>query len=279
MGNARLDHGAQFFTVRGENFRATIDEALSDGVVDVWCHGFGSDDGYPRYYCPNGMTALAKWLAGHVEEAGGRITLGARVSAISEGPDGWQLSRESGDQINAQHLIVTSPVPQTVELLDAGNWSLESAMRTQLKEITYVPTTAVLVTLDGPPAISPPGGIQQSQDEVFSFISDNQQKGVSAEPAVTFHVNNALSKQRWEDADEIVLADLLEDAKPWLGGAQVIEAQLQKWKYAGPKQPYEDRSLTIATDPGMLVLAGDAFGGPKVEGAFNSGTAAAEVLI
>lgn len=284
IGDARLDHGAQFFTVRGEGFRSTIDEAMSENIVDVWCHGFSSEDGYPRYYCPDGMTALAKWLGGKVEALGGRITLGDRVSNIStskngEGAFSWRLPLESGGEILAQHLIATPPVPQTLELLEAGNLSIGPAQRRELAAITYVSTIAVLVTLDGPPAIAPPGGIQQSQDEVFTFIADNQRKGVSATPAVTFHTNRAISKQRWHDSDDAVLAELLEEAKPWLGDARVVEAQLKKWKYAGPEQPHDDRCFVVETDPGLLVLAGDAFGGPKVEGAFNSGEAAAQAIL
>lgn len=278
MGNARLDHGAQFFTVRGDDFRATIDEAQQDGVVDIWCHGFDGDDGYPRYYCPGGMTSLAKWLASHVEASGGRITLGDRVSKVSQDDRGWRLPLESGGELSAQQLLITAPVPQTLDLLNDGEVVLEPAQRSELEAITYVRTIGVLATLDGPPSIPAPGGIQHGPDEVFSFISDNQQKGVSSEPAVTFHANNTLSEDRWNDAEDVVLADLLEEAKPWLGDANVIAAQLKKWKYAGPRKPHEDRSFTLATEPGLLVLAGDAFGGPKVEGAFNSGLAAADVL-
>ena len=40
IGDARLDHGAQFFTVRSEAFRSQVDEWLSRDVARVWCHGF-----------------------------------------------------------------------------------------------------------------------------------------------------------------------------------------------------------------------------------------------
>ncbi|NBU16056.1 MAG: FAD-dependent oxidoreductase [Actinobacteria bacterium] len=63
MAGARLDHGAQFFTVRSDGFRAHVDRWLADGVVHEWCRGFGEQDGHPRYVGTGGMNALAKHLA------------------------------------------------------------------------------------------------------------------------------------------------------------------------------------------------------------------------
>ena len=278
IGDAVLDHGAQFFTVRGDDFRATVDEAIAQSVVDVWCHGFGTEDGYPRYYCPRGMTALAKWLTEQITEAGGQIRLAERVSAIEPAEQGWRLPLESGEACNAQQLLVTSPVPQTLELLDAGNTVLQPTIRAELDAITYKPTIALLVSLDSKPAIPPPGGVQQTEDDVFTFIADDQQKGISPDPAATFHLNGSISSARWDDDPDTLVVDLINEARPWLGDADIVTAQLQKWKYAGPRNPHPDRCVVAATTPGTLVLAGDAFGGPKVEGAFNSGLAAAQAL-
>ncbi len=50
IGDAVLDHGAQFFTVRGEALRAHTDDWLARGVARVWCHGFGDGDGYPHQW-------------------------------------------------------------------------------------------------------------------------------------------------------------------------------------------------------------------------------------
>ena len=279
IGDARLDHGAQFFTVRGNDFRATIDAAIDQGIVAVWCRGFDSHDGYPRYYCPDGMTALAKWLANGVRSSGGTISLGERLASISTTSDSWQLLFDSGESLKTTDLIVTSPVPQTLDLIDAGSVELDADVRATLEAITYKPTVAVLVTLDSAPSIPSPGGIQQSEADTFTFIADNQQKGISSAPAVTFHANGSISAQRWDDDPHVVLTDLLAEAQPWLGAATVIEAQLKKWKFAGPHQPHADRYIVAARAPGTLVLAGDAFGGPKVEGAFNSGLAAARTLL
>src|SRR5689334_15592868 len=64
VGHARLDHGAQFFTVRSDRFAASVDAWERNGWVHEWCRGFSTPaDGYPRYAAAGGMNALAKHLA------------------------------------------------------------------------------------------------------------------------------------------------------------------------------------------------------------------------
>jgi renalase len=278
IGDATFDHGAQFFTVRGEAFRETVDAALAANVAAVWCYGFTEDDGYPRYFCPGGMTSLAKWLAAEVVALGGAIHTERRVAAVTAVGSSWQLRAEEGPSADADAVILTPPVPQALELLREGGIDIAEPTCASLEAIAYKPTLAVLATLDGPSAIPSPGGVQLTEDDLFTFVSDNEQKGVSATPAVTLHVNGTVSAHRWDEDRAVVLSDLLESARPWFGDANVVEAQLMAWKYAGPFTPYPDACAVVAATPGPLVLAGDAFAGPKVEGAFNSGLAAAEAI-
>lgn len=278
IGDATLDHGAQFFTVRGETFRTRIDRAMTEGIVEVWCNGFSGDDGFPRYFCPAGMTALAKWMAADLRASGVTIATAERATAIEQTETGWSLPFESETVLSAPNVISTAPVPQTLDLIDAGNIELDPGTRTALDSISYKPTMALLVTLDGPSALAAPGGVQRTEDDLFTFISDNHLKGVSETPALTFHVNGQVSTDRWDDNPAIVIADLLHEAEPWIGDAPIVDVQLKTWKYAGPYTPHPERYVAARTDPGHLIVAGDAFGGPKVEGAFNSGVAAGQAI-
>ena len=67
------------------------------------------------------------------------------------------------------------------------------------------------------------------------------------------------------------------DETYWLSGS-ILDWQVHKWRYSQPVHSYPERYLQV---PGWLPLyfSGDAFGGPRVEGAVLSGLAAAEDMI
>ena len=60
--------------------------------------------------------------------------------------------------------------------------------------------------------------------------------------------------------------------------AEIEDAQLKYWRYALPVTLYQNRYL-LADDLPPLIFAGDAFGGPRVEGAALSGLTAAERIL
>ena len=113
-------------------------------------------------------------------------------------------------------------------------------------------------------------------DDVFSFIGDNNAKGISASPALTFHANPAWSLQHFEDSTEDIHASLLAATQPWLGSAVITESQVKKWRFATPQNLWPDACWVDETK--SLVIAGDAFAGPRMEGAALSGLAAASAV-
>ena len=58
---------------------------------------------------------------------------------------------------------------------------------------------------------------------------------------------------------------------------EIIEGHLKRWRYATPITSHPARHL-LAQDLPPLAFAGDAFGGPRVEGAALSGLSAADAL-
>jgi len=114
----------------------------------------------------------------------------------------------------------------------------------------------------------------------IAWISDNQQKGVSALPAVTIHGSGDFSAKHFEDDRDEVARRLIDSASPYLG-AKVVDFQVHGWRYSKPVIVDSSPCMLASegTDLPPLVLAGDAFAGPRVEGAVLSGWAAAKSLI
>jgi predicted NAD/FAD-dependent oxidoreductase len=271
IGDATLDHGAQFFTVRTPAFQRQVDDWAERGLVSTWSHGFDSDDGHPRHVAVSGMNSLAKDLANGVEVRCSTMAFAVRPNSVDTG-SAWEVAIDDGTVIDADAVVVTTPLPQAFALLvDSGIELDEALIRTE-----YDRTIALLATLDAPPAIPSPGGLQGPNSDI-NFIADNQAKGVSATPAITVHASASWSEAHWDDDLDDLRADLTELVRPWLGDAQITQAQVKKWRFATPRSPWPDPCWVSAD--GTIVLAGDAFDGPRVEAAHNSGLAAAHALV
>jgi predicted NAD/FAD-dependent oxidoreductase len=269
IGRATLDHGAQFFTVRTEPFRRRVDDWITRGLVTTWTHGFGDDDGHPRYIATAGMNSIAKDLA-----SGLAVSCPSMAFAVRPAPDGtsWRVVIDDGTTHDADHVIVTTPLPQAFALLvDAGIDLDESLLHTD-----YDRTLALLASLDRPAAVPPPGGVQAPNADV-SFVADNRAKGVSAEPAVTLHASATWSERHWDDEPDTVRSLLVELARPWVEPEWIVEAHVKRWRFATPRRAWPEPYWRSAD--GGIVLAGDAFDGPRVEAAHNSGLAAAAALV
>lgn len=213
VAEARLDHGAQFFTARSPAFEALAGGWVDRGVAYEWCQGFtGRPDGHPRFAGRGGMTSLAKDLASGLD-----VSASCRVTSIRPHSEGWLLETTSGLFGPVDAVILNPPAPQTLELL-AG---MDVAPRAidELSALRYEPAMAALVVLDDPASVPFPGGIKICDGPV-SWVADNQTKGVSAVPAVTIHGRGAWSHSVWDRPAAEVLSVMLDAAKPYLGGAQ-----------------------------------------------------------
>ena len=175
IGGATVDHGAQFFTVRSDEFGAMVNGWIADGVVTEWCRGFaGRPDPFPRYRAIGGMNAVPRHLARGLDVRCQRLAFALRQRSGS-----WVVGDDAANEYDADAVVITTPVPQAYSFLIAGEVDAPEALR----ELTYDRTLALLVVLDGPSAVPEPGGVQEA-DATFSFVADNARKGVSAVPAL-----------------------------------------------------------------------------------------------
>ena len=225
------------------------------------------------------MNQLAKHLRSELP-AGVEILTSHRAASIVPVGDGFAVCYEGADRSpdESTSVICTVPVPQAPELLDSGGVRLPGEV-VGLRDLRYHSVVGLLATLDRPAPFGTAGALQRPDDPTFTFCCDNSTKGISPTPAATFHAAHALSAELWSWSDEEILRRLQPAAEVLLGDTRIDEIQVKKWRYAGPVEPWPDRCAVVAQPSGRLVLAGDAFGGSKVEGAFLSGIAAAEAVL
>jgi len=278
-GDGIFDYGAQFFTVRDPRFGELVEQWQAAGLVVQWTRGFADaeghweNDGYPRYRATDGMATLPEYVSRGLD-----VRVNTPVVSVRAHNENWTAAAASGETFTADALILTPPVPQSLDLIAAGDVTLPQPAQQALESMTYHPCIAVLALLDGPNAIPEPGGVQ-FDGEPIRWIADNTRKGISPDAyAITIHGATKFSRDHW-DMDRLEAGQLLIDAaRPWLGTAHVREYQVHGWRYSQPVETYQDPCLVI-DDPLPLVFAGDAFAGPRVEGAALSGLAAAESLL
>jgi renalase len=294
FAGAVFDHGAQYFTARPPWFASEVLGWESAGVVARWF-----DAGEPAWRGVPSMTGIAKHLAKGLD-----VRLGMTVSSVSAGgPARWTVvatpgvggtdgaEQPVGVVMEADAVVITAPVPQGLAMLDAGGVVLAADVVTRLDAVSYDPCLAVLAVFDGPTGMVAPGWQRAGDgdgagdsDGVVAWVADNQLKGVSELPALTLHCTTEASRAMFDDDADDVIAAVLAAATSLPGrpgfGREVVASQLVRWRYARVATADPGPCLITEVDgAGPLVVAGDGFGGPRVESAAASGVAAADALV
>lgn len=282
---AVFDTGAQFFSVRSPEFRNTLEDTLlPEKSATIWYRRKEE----PFYRGSPGMTAIPKSLGSPLD-----VRTSTRVSVVIPKRRAWLVEAAGpngeSETFEGSSLLLTPPVPQILELISEVAERLDGEVIDLLETIRYDPTLALLLLLEGESPIPKPGFGRPKGSEELYWIADNRLKGISPSdtgPAVTIHSTAEFSKTRYEEPDEELAEKLTQafaaaypsgsDGTNWSAGAR----QLKRWRYARPRNATPERSYLLTGDSRLppAAVAGDAFGGPRVEGAYLSGLAAAELL-
>lgn len=264
-----FDYGAQYFSVENPQFQVWVDDWLHQGVVKEWCQGFGDADGKPRYCGTKGIRGIAKYLSNNFA-----VHTSTRVVDIKYEQQ-WLITTEDNQYYQGDVLMMTPPVPQSLALLDESSIVLPLEIRFSLEKITYQRCIAVLVLLEKPSNIPAPGGIALA-DEPLVWLADNYQKGISPKGyGVTLHATPQFSDHYWDSDDAEIAYKLITAAADYLDST-VIKYQVHRWRYSLPQTFYHEPCLALSELP--LVMAGDGFVAPSIEGAVMSGIAAGKVI-
>lgn len=291
-----FDHGAQYFTATDAAFRREVARWVEAGTASLWdarlaaidCDARGCVRSTPpaakeRYVGVPGMSAVAESLAAEIVSAGVDVISGVEVVSLRRQQGAWKvvLSSETPEERHFAAVLVTAPAPQAAELLAPS-----PAMANAARGVRLAPCWAVMASVAG-------GALEVDFDAAFvnggpesiplSWVARDGSKpgrpsASQAGDCWVLHGSPAWSAQNIElPADEVVAALL---SAFW----RVADLPLQtpasavghRWRFALPENPLAETFL--ADHSRGLFAAGDWCGGPRVEGAYLSGLAAADEI-
>ncbi|TCI30101.1 deoxyribodipyrimidine photolyase [Exiguobacterium sp. SL-10] len=266
IGDGKADHGAVYFTVRGEALKQDVADWIERELVRVWYA-----DPYPRYVAIDGMNTLAKHLA-----EGLTVHLSERAEVV-------MLENETvvvKTDVTTRHydrLLITSPLPQTFDLLT------DFAVDPALRELTYAPTFVGLFEFGSEITIGHEGILDTDLAPGVLKVINNHQKGISATELVSVYMDESWSEEWYERADEDTLREIERLLQSVTGSAVIRSRQLKRWRYAQatdvwaePYYPLRDAPIFLAGD--VFLEPDDASGRTRFESAYVSGLRVAEAM-
>src|SRR5687768_8715727 len=130
LGSGLADAGAQFYTVRHREFKQFSDAWQESGLAYEWSRGWNDGslalvrDGHPRYAIRGGFERLAQHLA-----QGCDVQLNVTLTALSQEGEHWVAQDLWNNRYEANAVILTPPVPDSLALLDEGGIPLDTPDR------------------------------------------------------------------------------------------------------------------------------------------------------
>lgn len=273
IGGATFDHGVQQVVATHPRFKQFLHNAQIHRAAAHWPQTEACPEGNtsPSPWCGvGGMSSIPKFLATGLD-----VHLERPITALKVANDGWRVEFADGSFENAGAIILTAPTPQSLALLESGGVILEPGQKARLSRLAYDRCLAVMATLDRPSRLNRFGSLAPPEGPV-RWIADNQQKGISTEPAITLLASDAFSRENWNADRTAAAQELLEASREYIH-AKVTSVTVHGWAYSQPLQPGLHLHEEVLGVP-PLILAGDAFGGGGVQNAAASGWSAAECL-
>lgn len=279
IGESVFDVGAQFMTTREPVFRTRVETWLEKNETLPWYPGPLKN---MRYVGAQGMTTVPNRIGSEMN-----VRLSERVSKIHYDGNQWTVTAKpyaggAGRKYKADLLIMTAPVPQCLDLINESNIELDYDTEEELKRITYHRCLTVLAQLNGPAGLPNPGAMDLNHP-VLRWIGDNSVKGISpVAGSITIHSSPRFADAGWDHPVENWVQAMLVAAKPFIK-ATVVESVGHRWGFSEPRRIFREKMPfrePYFYDPELrLGMAGDGFGGPRIEASAMSGLSLASAIV
>ncbi|WP_235903574.1 NAD(P)/FAD-dependent oxidoreductase [Pontixanthobacter luteolus] len=261
----RFDHGAQYFTDSDPAFTATIGKWLARGVVAPWpAAGSNAYVGVP------GMNAPLKFMASELD-----VDWATRITSLNAQQNAWQVEFEDRTE-TFSHCLIALPAEQAADILVGAAPQFSAQAAASVSE----PCWAVMVSFAQPLPIEQ-DAIADRQGKISWAARNSAKPGRGTGECWVLHASPDHSRAILElDADHAakqLLQEFFEQQGIEPQPAEFLTAH--RWRYAKAQRPAGDGPLALWDADARIGAAGDWLVNPKVEGAWRSGRALAEMVI
>lgn len=259
LNESKFDHGAQFIK------RTKTSEAL----IEFWAskhilQRFPVSD-FESYFGLGGMTRLTKEISQNLN-----VKYNSKVTTLKNTAQGWRLVLDSGDSILSKKIILSCPLPQSLELVKNSDIPFDP----KLQDIRYAKSIVSLISLQQP-LKEHLTFVENFDSDIYSICSQKV-KGLSIEHNYTIVMTEKWSEDHFNLSDDEIKEKSIVLIKTKFGSTNISDFQIKKWRYCQPTSTWPELFCQPHPD---IYLIGDAFGGPSLNGALMSSDGLARELI
>jgi renalase len=260
-----FDYGAPILEASRSPFRSVLESLADAGALSLEReHGsrgaFASSQGL--------RTAIRRYAEGL------RIDLDTRVLAIERISTGARVRLADGQSMDARHVVTTAPFPQSLALFGMDELSAST------RGIAFSRGLVVALVAHGDSALR--DGLHEV---AVSGISRARVRRVEGRLLLVAFGTCALAERMLERDDPFIVKSVLESLRVAEVARldRVDSTHVKRWTYAtttgsSAARAWFEPDADASGKVGPRIVAGDAFGGGTVEGAWESGVAVARAL-
>lgn len=262
----KVDHGAQFFTIRDKRFADFAEPLIHKGVIRHWRprlavfknENWTLDEWADEHYvAAPSMNSLSKHLLEGIE-----VNYGTQIDFISGHQEHWELNTKEGDYGFFDLVISTIPGPQVIKILPN-----ECSFKKEISKVQMEPCLAFFVKLKEDIDLGWDAAIVK--DHAVSWMAMNHSKPGRSQlvPSFVMHLESSFSATNFDrDMQSWCIETMASLCK--VHPSQIYELHSHRWRYAktsvaADQFSYFDQHLGLA-------VAGDWCPGERVEGAIIS---------
>ena len=263
----KFDHGAQYFSIERISNLPEIQMLINEGVIN-------NIEDKDIYFSPDGMTNIAKKLLIDFN-----IFKEHKLVSIDKENENYKLFFENGSTLNSDYIIMSCPMPQSLEILNKSKIDYDNNLIKALEDLNYFPCIVVMIKSEIKLSNLDKHIGTDVDSKNISWIGDNYGKKVSSiENYYTIQCSPEFSYENFENEYDETNKKLKHEMEKIFGSNYQILSN-HKWIYSIPKNFYQGDNSLVINKKDFLGLCGDIFTNGRFDGAITSGLSIADKFL